>query len=486
MDEKSDIKGVMDMPVSKRDRAIVGFLSSHPWAIMPSALETIVNVVADHIEGKPVQLASSESKIVSHLDFPQVAIVEIVGTIAKRLYGLDAISGGQTTIGIQSEIQEALDNPKISAIVLKVDSPGGTVDGTKELADFVHEATKIKPIVAYADGLMASAAYWIGSAANKVVAFDTSQVGSIGVIVTHFDQSQRMSFEGIKATHIFAGKYKAFGNSTEPLSAEAERYIQERIDTYYTLFVDGVALYRNVDAKTVIQNMAEGRIFIGQQAKIAGLVDEVGNIETAINLALAELEEGENAMATKEELQEMSQEDAIKALVEAHPEGLPAELLAMVADTPKEPEIPEAAKVVIAELKEKLEAAELAVQTSEQSIAEKEVVDAKEAKHIEVMSALAPFKLDQNEALVALGEELDTDKFNSIVSVVETLYNKSKVLTDKLKLETPGANGQDSDVPDVTTQDEATAYIQKRDKIEDIEEAVDKAALEFPSLFAKE
>jgi len=481
-DNNESIVEVMSLPSGDRDRAIVKFLCTHPWAIMPTALETIVNVVADHIEGKSIAIgASSHSKIISHTKYPNVAIVNIHGTIAKRLYGLEAISGGKTTIDIQSEIQAALENPNIDAIVLNVDSPGGTVDGTKELADFVREATAQKPIVAYADGLMASAAYWIGSAANKIVAFDTSQVGSIGVIVTHYDQSEKLKQNGVIATHIYAGKYKAYGNSTEPLATEAKEYIQSRVDYYYSLFVDSVAAHRAVDAKTVVESMAEGKIFIGRQAKIAGLIDEVGNIETAIRLALSELEGGTEIM-NAEQMKKMSRADALALFVESHGPVSIDEAAAMTAPVPVA-KLDPAVQSQLDEMQARLDKSDAEKEEAKQKLIDKELAESAAAKHATVISALTSFSLQDNEGLVALGEMLTDDQFQIIVGVVDLMHNKVKVLSEKLGIETEGAHSEESNHEGVTDQDSAVSFIQERDKIEDVDEAVALAAIEFPQYF---
>ena len=136
-----------------------------------------------------------------------------------------------------------------------------------------------KPICTLANGAMASAAYWVGSAADAVYITDsTTQVGSIGVVATHTDISKAQENQGIKTTEIFAGQYKRIASTYAPLSKEGRQTMQDQVDYTYGLFVNAVAKHRGVSAETVLNNMADGRIFIGQQAIDAGLVDGVSTL----------------------------------------------------------------------------------------------------------------------------------------------------------------------------------------------------------------
>jgi ClpP class serine protease len=133
--------------------------------------------------------------------------------------------------------------------------------------------------VALASGTMASAAYWIGSAAQAVYITDgTTNVGSIGVVAKHMDVSAAEKTAGVKTTEIYAGKFKRIASQYEPLSDEGRQSIQDAVDYTYALFVEAVATQRGVSTETVLQNMADGRVFIGQQAIDAGLVDGVSTL----------------------------------------------------------------------------------------------------------------------------------------------------------------------------------------------------------------
>lgn len=203
-----------------------------------------------------------------------VAIVPVTGALTKnglRLFGMDLLASMR---GIGAALQQAEADPAVRAILLDVDSPGGTVDGIEELAAAVTTAGAGKPLYAYADGLMASAAYWLSCGAREIAAPATAEVGSIGVVMLHREMSKALEEVGIKYTVIAAGHYKAAGNSVEPLSDEMRAYLQSGIDDTYELFLQAVERGRGVSREKAL-TMADGRIFIAGEALKAGLIDRV-------------------------------------------------------------------------------------------------------------------------------------------------------------------------------------------------------------------
>ena len=262
-----------------------------PWAITPPMLAEITGIYARHMRGEKLDLDSIEAKVGHELKNERkpyqvhngVAIVELNGVLAKRANLFMQVSGGTSMQIAGNELRAAAADPEVQSIVLHIDSPGGTVDGTMELAGIVREVNAAKPIVALADGLMASAAYWVGSAASAVyISSDTTHVGSIGVVATHTDYSKREDMIGIKTTEITAGKYKRIASDTQPLSDEGRDYIQAQVDTLYSIFVEAVASNRGASVESVLSNMADGRMFIGQEAVKAGLVDGVSTLDALV------------------------------------------------------------------------------------------------------------------------------------------------------------------------------------------------------------
>lgn len=260
-----------------------------PWAIDPAKLLEIQAIYATHLRGDKIDIASVEAKIGRPLNSQQlryfiqdgVAILPIEGVIAKRMNLFSSISSGSSSELIARDLRDIMNDPVAHSVILLIDSPGGTVDGTQLLADVVSDAEK--PVVALASGTMASAAYWIGSAAKAVyIADGTTAVGSIGVVATHTDVSKAEEARGVKTTEIFAGQYKRIASNYAPLSKEGRQTMQDQVDYTYSLFVSAVAKHRGVSTDTVLEKMADGRIFIGQQAIDAGLVDGVSTLDDLV------------------------------------------------------------------------------------------------------------------------------------------------------------------------------------------------------------
>lgn len=269
---------------------VIDVLNS-PWAITPEKLLEIRAIYATHLRGEKIDLAGVEARIGRSLKNERTpyamegstAIVTIEGVLAKKANLFMDISGGTSMQLVESDFKAAMADPAVKAIVLSIDSPGGTVDGTEGLANTIYGARGSKPIVAIADGTMASAAYWIGSAADKIYAADNStKVGSIGVVATHEDYSQAEHAAGVKVTEITAGKYKRVASSHEPLSQDGRASIQSMVDHIYSNFVETVARNRGVGVAKVSDEMADGRIFLGQQAVKAGLVDGVSTMAAQV------------------------------------------------------------------------------------------------------------------------------------------------------------------------------------------------------------
>lgn len=266
-----------------------------PWAITPDMLAEIHAIYERHVRGEAADLAaleaqagkpfSSEPKGYS-IEDGGVALLQIDGVVAKKMNLLSRISGGSSSALIGRDFMAAMNDPAVRGVVLAIDSPGGTVDGTPELADLIFEARGRKPIITYSDGTMASAAYWFGSAGDEIlISSEVVQVGSIGVVTQHVDVSTAEERRGIKTTEIFAGKYKRLATQYAPLSAEGKAYIQEAVDHAYSVFVDAVARNRTTTADDVLARMADGRVFHGSKAIDAGLVDSVGTLSAAIDRA---------------------------------------------------------------------------------------------------------------------------------------------------------------------------------------------------------
>ena len=285
---------------------ILDILNS-PWAIIPEKLQEIQNIYVTHLRGEKIDIKGLEAKLGRPLqNEPQGydlingnAIIPIQGVIAKKMNLMTQISRGASTEFIARDLKTALQDPAVDKIILYIDSPGGTIDGTAELANLIYESRGIKPIIAYTDGQLASAAYWIGSAAEKIyISGDTTTIGSIGVVTAHIDVSKFEEKLGIKTTEIYAGKYKRIASQYAPLTDIGRATIQEEVDYFYSVFVGDVAKFKNISIEQALQ-MSDGKLFIGHQAIKIGLVDGVSTLDLLKNNTIGVMAEGSHRAGSK-------------------------------------------------------------------------------------------------------------------------------------------------------------------------------------------
>jgi signal peptide peptidase SppA len=269
--------------------AIVATLADSVWLIEPGKLETILGVLNGRLLGQ-VQadrgmleaLAAETQARSTPKRFRSVAVLPLVGTIMHRGGMMEESSGMVSTERWGREFDQLVADPEVGAIVLDVDSGGGTVDGVPELADKVYNARGEKPIVAVANTWMCSAAYFIASAADEIVATPSGVVGSIGVVVVHVDQSGLNEQVGLAYTYVTYGAYKAEGHGDAPLADEARQRLQDYVDVYGEQFVKAVARNRGVTPQTVRQTYGQGRYYQAPEALDRKMIDRVGTLEETI------------------------------------------------------------------------------------------------------------------------------------------------------------------------------------------------------------
>ena len=262
-----------------------------PWALAEARLQEIREIYYAHTRREKLDLKAWEAasgrpsgaERQPYQVVDGVAIIPIQGVITKANSAWNAFCGMTSSQLLQQDLQAALNDYGVHSILLQIDSPGGMVDGTQELAQAVFAARAQKHIVALADGCMCSAAYWVGAAAEQIyITSDTTEVGSIGVVAAHRDMSAQEAQYGVKTTEITAGKYKRVASQYAPLSEDGRASIQGQVDHIYSVFVEAVAAYRGMSVDTVLADMADGRVFLGQQAVAAGLVDGVSTMTDLI------------------------------------------------------------------------------------------------------------------------------------------------------------------------------------------------------------
>jgi signal peptide peptidase SppA len=260
-----------------------------PWAILPEKLRQITQLLQFAAEGGKYTDEEIRARIgagprVTPKTPGMVALIPIYGVVSHRMNMMNEISGGGGTSieKLTATFRQALNDPNVKAIVFDVDSPGGAVDGVPELADEIRAARGQKKIVAVANTMAASAAYWLASAADELIVTPSGAVGSIGVWGAHEDYSKALEQEGVKVTLISAGKYKVEGNPYEPLSEEARASLQADVDSFYSMFVNAVAKNRKVAQSAVADGYGQGRMVMASLALKQGMVDGVATLDETL------------------------------------------------------------------------------------------------------------------------------------------------------------------------------------------------------------
>jgi signal peptide peptidase SppA len=274
--------------MSQRIPHVVRLVQERPWAILPATLEAILDVVSLHAAGERFTPEEIQARIGAAAKPAAeragvVAILPLFGVISQRMNMMTDVSGGTSTEAFGRAFREAVADPAVEAIVLAVDSPGGSVFGIDELGAEIFDARSQKPIVAVADSLAASAAYWLAAQASELVVTPGGQVGSIGVFAAHRDLSKAYADAGMKHTLISAGKYKTEGNPYGPLTDDARAAMQDTVDQYYGLFVKAVARGRGVSVGDVRGGFGEGRVVTAKDAVAARMADRIDTLANTVN-----------------------------------------------------------------------------------------------------------------------------------------------------------------------------------------------------------
>ena len=207
-----------------------------------------------------------------------IAVVRIGGILLTQPDFVDQFMGGfADTRDIGRQVEAAGDDSAVKAILLRVDSPGGSVDGLSELGDAVTRARHRKPVIAAVEGMAASAAYYAIAGATEIVAARMDMVGSIGTIVVVYDASEAAKSAGLRVVPIATGKYKATGSFGTPLTADEQAYLQSIVDVYFDDFRRQVMSGRGrFVGPAEWSEVSDGRVFVAPEAQRLGLVDRLG------------------------------------------------------------------------------------------------------------------------------------------------------------------------------------------------------------------
>jgi capsid assembly protease len=261
-------------------------LGSAAWAIHRDVLPRVLEAQRLAL-ASGMQVAAAPTAAVSTV--PQraggsVAVLPLCGVLSPRGSWLSLMLGGGAggLRGFRASFREALASPDVGAIVIDVDSPGGVISLIPETAEEIRAARGTKPIIAVANTMACSAAYWLAAQADELVCTPSGIVGSIGVYMVHEDYSKWNADFGVDPTYISAGRYKTEGNMDEPLSEGAREDWQAEVDLRYSAFIEDVAAGRGVSAVDVDENFGQGRVFQADPALAAGLIDRIGTIESVV------------------------------------------------------------------------------------------------------------------------------------------------------------------------------------------------------------
>ncbi len=285
------------MPRKTKDRDyayrnIRSHVIGQPWLILQEKLQAIAQFMELKASGHDI--SQEDVRAVMSIHEPEarladgeirttrgVHVMRLFDTLGPRLNLMMNFSGGTSTINFGHQFDRAIADDRVKAILIEVDSPGGIATGTQELSDKIFAARGEKPIHAVVRGSCASAAYWIASACDEVIATPSSDIGSIGAFFIHSEQSKAAAEAGIKYTVIKHGRFKAAGNDVEPLSRDDRDSIQERIDAVAGQFIAGVANNRGISAEAVATDYGQGKVFLAEDALRRGMIDQIASFDDA-------------------------------------------------------------------------------------------------------------------------------------------------------------------------------------------------------------
>lgn len=253
-----------------------------PWCMEPARLQAAAAVVrgADmtHHSAAPSRVGTGEDDYERDGD---TAIVRISGAMMKHESSLGT---NTSTVRVRRALRAIAGVDAIKSVLLVVDSPGGTYAGTADLARDVAALSKRKPVIAFVEDIAASAAYWVISQATRIIASETSEIGSIGTYAIIEDTSTAATLSGVKVHVLSTGEYKGAGAPGAPITdhhlAEWQRVINE-LNGY---FLAAVARGRSIPISQV-RELADGRVHVAREAVALGLVDDVGTYEAALSAA---------------------------------------------------------------------------------------------------------------------------------------------------------------------------------------------------------
>ncbi len=219
------------------------------------------------------RLAREEEQRRANLQATGVQVIPVHGLLVSRSAHLNVCETMTSYESLRSQLRQAVADPLVERIVLDIDSPGGSATGAFELATDLRAMARQKTITGIVNFSAYSGGYLIGAACSELVLSRTSGLGSIGVIAKHMDRSAMLEKAGVKVTTVYAGAHKNDLSSTEPLTQQSMKFLNDMVQQGYEMFTEAVAEYRSMNVADV--RATEAGVFSGQAAINAGLADRL-------------------------------------------------------------------------------------------------------------------------------------------------------------------------------------------------------------------
>ncbi len=284
------------------------------WCIEPLWMHRAMNAIKSGLYSFDMAEGRRE-KTSFEMTSDGIAIISLTGPLMKRVSFFDMIFGGGIgTVELRSQIREAANDGSVKAILLLVDSPGGTVAGTMELADEISAAKHKKQVFAQVDDLAASAAFWVASQADKIFANKPAEIGSIGTFAVVFDDSEMFEKAGVKVHVISTGDMKGAFVEGTPVTEEMLQDLQAKVEALNDFFLEAVANGRKMSKKAV-KAVADGRTFLAAKAEELGLIDGVQSLDDTMQFIRTKIAKAGNksrAKAFNEQLGNINSAEPLK------------------------------------------------------------------------------------------------------------------------------------------------------------------------------
>lgn len=306
-------------------------------------------------------------------------------------------------------------NSGVKALLLDLDTSGGSAEGIGELSDFLFEFDKSTlPVYTYTGSKMLSAGYWIGASGRKIFSSSMAMSGSIGVVSAHFSYVEMMKKQGIDVTMFRQGEFKALGSPYEKLDEKARTEIEARMGKFYEMFLGHVSSRRGIAIPTLIETAAEGRVFMGADALRVGLVDSITTFDKAVSAVLELVSDRRPLVSSTNPSTSIGMDDMKRRLTDA---GLAA--VASGMDEKAALADPKLSEEVVEKTAEELAAEKAAADqlAAEQAAAEAtKLAEAEKAKKPAAETPAAGTDATLVDRLVAMSAELATAKADLVLA----------------------------------------------------------------------